>query len=318
MTSSTDLYVGVDIGGTITKACVVRGQDMVSSISLPTDARRPEDLVQVAVEAMRRAAGQAGHGLRDLTGVGVGIPGQVVNGIVRDTANLPIDGRGLDLAAEVTIATGLATVIENDMTVAAYGAFSQMQPSDPSLRNLVYIGLGTGVSAGLILDGRFYRGSRGLAGEFGHVPVGTGIACPCGSTGCLETVMGANAFRTAWGSEDIADLFNSASTGDTIAIRIVDRGLDHLAEAMWWLAICYDPDLFVIGGGIGINNPGIRGRLATRWAFMADESPFARLVLDPERIVVSDLEEPVGSYGAALLARADPGRMGDTPAIGGR
>ena len=82
----------------------------------------------------------------------------------------------------------------------------------------------------------------------------------------------------------------------------IDRAVRYLAQAMWWLAATYDPDVFVIGGGVGVNNPSIGLAIADRWAGMAPRSHLARRVLDPDRIRVSDLEEPLGAFGAALLA----------------
>jgi predicted NBD/HSP70 family sugar kinase len=107
-------------------------------------------------------------------------------------------------------------------------------------------------------------------------------------------------------------LFDSAAAGDRSAAEVVDRAMGHLASAMWWLAAAYDPDYFLIGGGMGANNPAIKTLVATRWAAMAASSAHARRVLDPDRIRMSDLEEPVGAYGAALLANGQPDRPGTT------
>lgn len=311
------MAAGVDVGGTTTKACVIASGEIVAIATFPTAPDSPDGLGDLVVSAVHEAVSGLG-GIGSLAAVGVGIPGQVCNGIVRNAANLDIGEDGYDLGSHISAATGLVASVDNDTTVAGYGAFTQLRRHDPDLENLVYIGLGTGVSAGLILGARPYRGASGLAGEFGHVPMDTGVLCRCGARGCLETVIGAGALRAAWSEE--SDVFAAADDGDTAAVGIVERALDHLARAMWWLAATYDPDIFVIGGGIGTNNHAIGDAIADRWRVMAAESPLARRVLDPERIRMSDLEEPVGAFGAALLAIdvADPVRKASQTATGRR
>jgi glucokinase len=302
------MVAGVDVGGSTTKACIVDGDVILASTLLPTTIGSGSGLGDLTVAAVNAAVTESGHRVSDLQGIGVGVPGQVFSGHVRNAANLGIDESGFDLEGHVTAATGIPTAVENDMTVAAFGAFRQLSIGEPALENLVYVGLGTGVSAGVVLNKKVFRGSRALAGEFGHVPMGTGVECACGSVGCLETVIGANGLRDAWDGGMTMSLFDSAAAGDRRATEVVDRAIGFLAGAMWWLAAAYDPDCFLIGGGLGVNNPSIKALIADRWAEMASRSALARRVLDPDRIRISDLEEPVGAYGAALLAAGDAGR----------
>lgn len=306
------MVAGVDVGGSTTKACIVSGTAPVASAVIPTSLGGPGDLGDLTLAAVNAAVAGAGYRIGDLSGIGIGIPGQVSNGLVRNAANLGVGEDGYDLQAYVSTATGLPTSIENDMTVAAFGAFNQLSAVEPALENLVYIGLGTGVSAGVVLNRQIFKGSHSLAGEFGHVPMGTGVACACGSIGCLETVVGASALSAVWSEEMTTTLFESAARGDTDASAIVDRAIGYLASAMWWLAAAYDPDYFLIGGGVGVNNPSIKSLIADRWADLSSGSALAKRVLDPDRIRISDLEEPVGAYGAALLAAGHSGRSRKT------
>jgi glucokinase len=306
------MVAGVDVGGTTTKACIVDGADYLASAVLPTTLGAPSDLGDLTVAAVSAAVADTGHRISDLARIGVGVPGQVFSGKVRNAANLGIDEDAFDLAGYVATSTGVPTSVENDMTVAAYGAFSRLSIDEPALENLVYIGLGTGVAAGVVLNKKVFRGSHALAGEFGHVPMGTGLQCVCGAVGCLETVIGANGLRDAWNGSASTNLFDSAARGDQKAIEVVDRAVGFLATAMWWLAAAYDPDYFLIGGGLGVNNPSIKDFIADQWGQMSSESALARRVLDTDRIRISDLEEPVGAYGAALLAAGEADRPGTT------
>lgn len=308
----TKMVAGVDIGGSSTKACLVADGDMVADAAIPTTLGDPSQIGAVAMASIEKVLAESGHRLEDLDAIGMGVPGQVSSGRVHNAANLGIDESGFDLAAHVSTATGLRTIVENDTNVAAYGAYVSLSRTEPNLENLVYVGWGTGVSAGVVLGGRLHRGGHGLAGEFGHVPMGTGLLCACGTIGCLETVVGAVGLEEAWGSEELSGLFRSAESGDPTATTVVDSAIDHLAAALWWLAAAYDPDLFLIGGGVGVNNPVIETLLAARWEEMATGSALARRVLDPDRIRISDLEEPVGAYGAALLVGRETDRLGAT------
>jgi predicted NBD/HSP70 family sugar kinase len=313
------MTVGVDIGGSGTKACVVANGRIISTASVPTGAVDGDGLGDIAVSALSLALTEAGARLADIDSIGLGVPGQVSSGLVRHAANLGIGETGFDLGGYVSSATQVVTLVENDMRVAALGAYTQLAALDGALRSLIYIGLGTGVSAGVILDGNIYRGSRGLAGEIGHVPVGTDVSCVCGSVGCLETLVGASALRQGWDGETPSSVFKSAVSGNVRAQELADRVIEHLARAMWWLAAAYDPDLFFIGGGIGASTPSIRNLLAARWVEMAAPSALAQRVLDPGRIRMYDLEEPVGAFGAALLAAADGADRGyDTRKRSGR
>jgi predicted NBD/HSP70 family sugar kinase len=300
----TALAAGVDIGGSGTKACLVSDGRLIGTTALPTEMAAVDSLGSLVTNALNQTLTEAGHHLDQVSSIGIGVPGLVNDGVVRHAANLGIDESGFDLGGYVSSATQVATFVENDMRVAAYGAYTQSVSSHPAMKNLVYVGLGTGVSAGVVINGEVFRGSRGLAGEFGHVPMGTGIACVCGSVGCLETVIGAAGLRQSWNGGTASSLFSSAANGDRRAQTLADETIGYLAQAMWWLAATYDPDLFFIGGGIGANTPSIRAFLAAHWVEMAASSAFARRVLDPDRIRMYDLEEPVGAYGAALLGAA--------------
>lgn len=304
------LHAGIDIGASHTKACLIDDERILVDARIPTDLLTMEDTGRLAVDVLTTVLADAGRDLDSVASVGVGVPGQVTDGVVRNAANLGIDDSGFDLGGYISSATQVGTVVENDTRAAAYGAYVLAASGGLQLHNLVYIGLGTGVSAGAVLDGMVYRGSRGLAGEFGHVSMGTGIQCPCGSVGCLETVIGAPSLRYARDGEQSESVFQSAAGGDLIARGLAERAIDHLARAMWWLAAAFDPDLFFIGGGVGAGNPSIRSLLVTRWEEIAGHSHLARRVLDPDRVRMYDLGEPVGAYGAALLSAVRPNRSG--------
>ncbi len=112
--------------------------------------------------------------------------------------NLGVDGEWVPLRAELEARLGLPVAVENDVNVATLGAVALS-----GIRDLVYLSIGTGLAAGLVLDGTLRRGATGAAGEIGHVPIDPlGALCQCGQRGCLETVASGRALAEAWPSGD--------------------------------------------------------------------------------------------------------------------
>ena len=106
-----------------------------------------------------------------------------LRGEVSHAVNLGIDGVPLALAERLGEVSGRRVVVENDVNVAALGVAALTGSGD-----LAYLGVGTGLAAGIVLGGRLRRGARGVAGEIGHVSVDpAGVLCGCGQRGCLET-----------------------------------------------------------------------------------------------------------------------------------
>ena len=101
---------------------------------------------------------------------------------------------GCRCATELEARLGVPVAVENDVNVATLGAVALS-----GIRDLVYLSIGTGLAAGLVLDGTLRRGATGAAGEIGHVPIDPlGAVCQCGQRGCLETVASGRALAEAW------------------------------------------------------------------------------------------------------------------------
>ena len=185
------------------------------------------------------------------TSVGLGIPGlvDVERGAVKHAVNLGVDGEWVPLRAELEARLGVPVAVENDVNVATLGAVALT-----GIRDLVYLSIGTGLAAGLVLDGRLRRGATGAAGEIGHVPIDPlGAACQCGQRGCLETVASGRALAEAWPSGDqppAQALFAAATAGDPRAIEVRDRFAAGVADAVRTLCLTVDPTTIVLGGGV--------------------------------------------------------------------
>ncbi|VTR76816.1 ROK family protein [Cellulomonas hominis] len=310
----TGWSVGLDVGGTKTLGVLV-GPDGETGAGLRLPTRRGGDAVATtAAEAVRRLVEEAGLVPGDLLGVGIGLPGIVdpATGRVEHAVNLGIEA-GVPLAAEVSAALGgVAVRLENDLNVAALGAAHLLPDPAP---DLAFLALGTGLAAGLVLDGRLRRGASGVAGEIGHlVHVPGGLPCPCGQRGCLEQYASGSALGAAWAG--IADgrpddrpapvaLFEAAATGDPAALAVRDRFADAVAAAVRVLLLTTDVAHVVVGGGVSELGDPLLDVVRAELDRVARDSPFLAAMHMAERVTLAPRGVPVGAVGAALVGRKE-------------
>jgi glucokinase len=295
--------IGLDIGATKTLGVVVDERGAIrASVRRPTIAGADGVLATAAevVEALRREVGEAAG-----VPVGVGVPGLVDprGGTVKHAVNLAVDGDWLPVGPLLAELIGVPVLVENDVNAATLGAVALSGADD-----LVYLSIGTGLAAGLVLDGRLRRGEHGAAGEVGHVPVDpSGPLCSCGQRGCLETVASGSALAAAWPSGDrppAQALFAAAAAGDRDAVAIRDRFADGVAEAVRVLSLSVDPRTVVLGGGVAqLGEPLLTAVTAALRRQTAD-SPFLASLDLAGRVRVVPADHPVAAVGAALLGRS--------------
>jgi predicted NBD/HSP70 family sugar kinase len=197
--------------------------------------------------------------------------------------------------------------VENDVNVATLGAVALS-----GIRDLVYLSIGTGLAAGLVLDGTLRRGATGAAGEIGHVPIDPhGALCQCGQRGCLETVASGRALAEAWpsgpGQQAVPPaeaLFSAAAAGDERAIEVRGRFTAGVADAVRTLCLSVDPATIVLGGGVAHLGQPLVDAVADALRAQATSSPFLASLDLASRIRVVPADQPVAAIGAALLGRS--------------
>jgi predicted NBD/HSP70 family sugar kinase len=296
------LSVGLDIGATKTLGLVLDPDGAIlAEVREPTEPGA-EGIVRSAArvfEALRVATGQPLEGT-----VGVGIPGlvDVGRGAVKHAVNLGVNGDWLPLRDLLADRLGVPVVLENDVNAATLGAAALDDATD-----LVYLSIGTGLAAGLMLDGRLRRGEHGAAGEIGHVPVDPqGVVCQCGQRGCLETIASGSALAAAWPSGDVPPaqaLFAAALSGDPSAIAARDRFSAGVASAIRVLSLAVDPASIVLGGGVAQLGDPLRMSVAQALLAQASSSPFLASLDLAGRLRVVPSDYPVAAVGAAYLGR---------------
>ena len=262
------ICVGVDVGGTTVKLGVFTENGKILD-KWEIGTRKDEgggyilgDIAKTILEKLKEKKIDKSN----VIGIGIGIPGPITeDGTVLKCVNL---GWGIfNVAEEVTKLTGIENVkVGNDANVAALG--EMWQGGGKGHKNMVMITLGTGVGGGIILNGKILTGSKGAAGEIGHITVNyeEEETCGCGKQGCLEQFASATgivkeAKRLLLISDKPSKLrelqylsakaiFDAAKEGDELANDLVDQLAKYLGIATSHIAAVIDPEVFVIGGGV--------------------------------------------------------------------
>ena len=186
----------------------------------------------------------------------MGLPGPIEQGegVVGSSAILP-GWIGMTAETEMRRRLDIPVMVDNDANLGALAEAAFGAGRDAG--DLVYLKVSSGIGAGLILNGRLYRGSGGLAGELGHVLVDPdGIVCRCGNRGCLETVAATGALvdrlghRTARTSR-CDEMLDAARAGDAGCRRVIQDAGRALGQVVATLLNVLNPELFVIGGELG-------------------------------------------------------------------
>lgn len=299
------MRLGIDIGGTKT-AAVLLGSDgeLGEQLRMPTGFGADE-VVATAVHAVERMSRASGIDAAQFGSIGIGIPGAVDGrtGRVAHAVNLGLDG--LDLGDRIADRLGVAVRIENDVKAAALGAHHLLGAAEGAPHAMAFLNLGTGLAAGIVLDGRLLRGGQGIAGEIGHIPIDPlGERCGCGQRGCLETVASGSSITRAWPTSHplpARDLFDRADDGDGRAIEVRGRFLTGVAAAVRILVLTTDVDTVVIGGGLSaLGDRLVSGvcRVLDEWS--AESAFLASLELSG-RVRIVPPGFPAAAVGAALV-----------------
>lgn len=265
--------IGIDLGGTNIVAGVVDEKfKIVAKAECKTAVPRPESeicdsMAEVALKAVKKAK----ITMDEVSSVGIGVPGAVnpKTGIIEYSANLFF--HNWDVVSMMQERLNKKIIIENDANAAAYGEY--LAGSAKGAKNAIAITLGTGVGAGIIIDGKIYSGSNFAGAEMGHmVIVKDGKECACGRKGCWEAYASATglialtkqailtekpdySYMLKLCGGDINKVsgitaFNAMRDGDALGKQVVDEYISYLACGVVNAINIFQPDVLCIGGGI--------------------------------------------------------------------
>lgn len=310
MTDGT--VAGIDIGGTKIATLIVGPDGAVRGRAThPTSVSDATTAVGAIVACLDTALADAGLERDQLAAIGVGVPGRVdpIRGHVTLAVNLAWTDFALREALEA--ATGRPVRVENDARAAAIGLHRRAAAARDG--DLAYLAVGTGIAAGVVLDGRLHRGARGLAGEIGHTVIdASGPTCGCGQAGCLEAFasgpsIARRAIETgARPSTTAIDVYRAAAAGERWATDLAEDVGRRLAWAIHTLVMAYDVETVVVGGGVSHAGPPFSDPLHREIRRLRSTSALAAALMPAEVDVLPAEAEP-GAWGAVTIARTAAG-----------
>ncbi len=308
-------YIGIDIGGTNIACGIVNDNHEITARSkVKTNAPRPyAEILEDIKQAVRLACEEAGIQPQNASAIGIGCPGTCNNGVVEYSNNLGFVN--VPLRDDIEAEFGVRTFLGNDADAAAFGEF--VAGAAKGARNAVAITLGTGVGAGIIINGKLYSGSNCAGGEIGHtVLVVDGRQCTCGRKGCFETYSSATGLiRTtneaaqrnpdsivakmieADGRTSARTAYNALKQGCPVGREITDEFVKYLAVGIANTINIFQPDILCIGGGVC--NEGDTLLVPLRKAVA--EQVYSKRSAKNTEIAVCSLGNDAGIIGAAAL-----------------
>lgn len=254
------MIAGIDIGGTkIAVGMVDDTGRVLSRAESPTDAERGYKGAFARIEQMLRVTSHAAG--QEITGIGIGSTGPIdpFTGEFGEVNFFP-NWRGENLVSDLARAFQVTAAMENDADAAALAEYGW--GAGQNKKRLIYVTVGTGIGAGIILDGRLYRGVDGAHPEIGHFLVdASGPQCSCGFHGCWES-LAAGPAMVAWFKSQMpmdypqaADLTakricEMAFEGDALALQVVNREARYLGLGVASLITTFAPDAIVLSGSV--------------------------------------------------------------------
>lgn len=309
------LIFGIDIGGTSLRAALAHSPtSILAKTRRASPANQPPEAMVHAIKDMYSDL-ISQSGADSAIGVGVSSPGPVdtVAGILVDPPNLALY-ETVPLRDMLQEALSLPITLENDANAAVIAEHRVGQGN--GTLHLAYVTLSTGIGAGIISEGMLLRGTRGAAGEVGHIKLMVdGPECGCGQKGCWEALASGSAMQKEAlrlieeghqtslsdldpSTIDAQAIFQAAQSGDSLSNCILDRAAYFTGIGLAAVVDVLNPEMVIIGGGLAQMGPRL---LAPAFKTCRDHIfPLHERTL---RLEVSKLGDDVSLIGALILAQ---------------
>jgi predicted NBD/HSP70 family sugar kinase len=316
LSGDAGIVVGVDFGHSHLRVAVGNLAHQVLAeqtepIDVDTSAAqcfdRAERLVARLVET-------TGIGFDKVAGVGLGVPGplDVATGVLGSTAILP-GWSGINPRQELSGRLGIPVHVDNDANLGALGEL--VWGSGRGVRDLAYIKVASGVGAGLVINGRIYRGPGGTAGEIGHITLDeSGPVCRCGNRGCLETFTAARyvleLLRGSHGPDlTVPRMVQLAREGDLGCRRVIADVGRHVGMGVANLCNVLNPTRVVLGGDLADSGELVLGPIRESVSRYAIPSAARQLAVVPGAL--GGRAEVLGALALVLSEMADSAHLGE-------
>jgi predicted NBD/HSP70 family sugar kinase len=288
---AAQLVLAVDLGATHAHLAVIDAGGRVlaeASSEIKIDSG-PDDVLRAVTRRLFELLARCNRELADVAGVGVGIPGPVRFSTRRPNQPPLMPGwHDYPVAERLGEALGVPVFVDNDANLMGLGEMRERYPTSPSL---LFVKVGTGIGAGVILRGEPERGIAGGAGDIGHIRMGSEYArqCTCGAIGCLATEASGGAIareltEAGTPASSTADVTRLLAAGDPLAIELVTRAGTLLGDVLATSVALLNPEVLVLGGAIAAT--GDHFLRAVRESIFARTVPLAtrELVITPSSL----------------------------------
>ncbi len=309
-------YIGIDVGGTFIKAGIVdKNGNIIADGKIASECDKGGDkLADNAATLVFELLEKSGINKEQIVGAGMGFPGFIdsKNGIVVYSNNVRLSD--FPIVEIMQAKLGLKVKVANDANVAALG--EKMFGAGKDYNDMVMITLGTGVGAGIIIDGKLFEGNRSAGAEIGHMLlVHGGEQCTCGRKGCFEAYSSATALirdtKRAMQNHKDSLMWEIGSvdnvTGktpfdyakkDKYAADVVNNYIEMLGSALTDIANIFRPEAIIIGGGVCAQGDNLVIPLKKKIQSELFGADFG----SPEVVLrVAELGNKAGLLGAAAL-----------------
>jgi glucokinase-like ROK family protein len=314
------LVAGVDIGATSVDLLIAdfSGKPLVRYSEYTSVKDGPIKVLGQACSLLEKMLKENKLDPEKLNGIGIGVPGPVdfLAGTLVSPPIMPGWDRYPIIQTVQQWFPSANVVVDNDVNVMALG--EAYQGVGKGVDNLIFVKIGTGIGAGIICEGKIYRGSSGCAGDIGHIGVNkSGPLCHCGNKGCLEAVTAGPAIAersliaakegkspillryyekngSVLRAEDVGD---ASREGDALAVEVIRESGQFIGDVLAGLVNFYNPRVIVIGGGV--SNLGNLLLSSIRQTVLNRSTPLATRNL---HIVFSEIGSDAGVIGAVNLA----------------
>jgi len=292
--------VGIDFGRRHLRIAITTlGYDVVAEENIELAmGHRAEEGIETASSLLAKMLADNDIAHSSVLGIGVGIPGPIDRraGRVVQGAILP-EWVGIELA-DLEVGLRFPVVFDNDANLGALAEVTWGPHSE--IDNLVFVKVGSGIGAGLILNGRPFYGGLGITGEIGHDTItDNGVVCHCGNRGCLETVASTSVMLDLLaraGVTRVGQIVSRARAGDSATLRVLDDAGLAVGRALASVANLINPEVIVIGGPLAELGDLFLGSIER--GLMRHAVPS---VGESTRLVMSSLGERAEALGAAAL-----------------
>lgn len=252
---SPNVALGIDFGRSHVRLVLASPGNKLKAerfVPLPV-GHLAADSIAIAAVLLEEALAESGISRSRVIGAGVGIPGPIDHrtGTVIRGAILP-EWVGVNIVSQLEHALAMPVLVDND---ANLGALAQITWGDHrSAKDLVFLKIGSGIGAGLILNGALYYGHTGITGEIGHSTIyDQGLVCRCGNRGCLETVASTAVMIDLLSRGEptpltVPGIIGLANSGDVATLRVIDDAGMAVGKAVANVANMINPEIVVVGG----------------------------------------------------------------------